>query len=402
MAREETGSARMEAGHVAVPLAGRRACRVSFVPLAELPAIRTEHVDLFARLPDKNLFFGPDYLAALVPLLPAGAQVALVREASGGRLCGLMPFVAGLVLPGLPRRIVALRHKLIADSTPLLENEAAAGALLDALSQRFGAGTLALDAMRMESPAALALLRAVAMRALPSARVAAWERACIRPQGADAATYLSQRVKGKRLRELRREERKLADLGAVTFESLTDTAGVARGVTLFLELEAASWKGARGTALALRPETRAFAQAAFRAGAHPAARIDVLSAGGRPVSVAIHLIDGDSACAFKCSFDSAAAKGSPGLVTDARTLDWVTRAPEIACMDSLAIPGHPVEALWRERIAVADLRIGLGRATQARLDREIALERRYRSVRAKAVALVLRANGWRATRTRAG
>lgn len=407
MPREEAGVTSKRAGHDVVPRTcsaqtGEGTFHVSFVPLAEIAAIRADHTALFARLPGKNLFLGPDYLAALVPLLPAGAQVALVREAAGGALRGLMPFIAGPALPGMARRINALRHALIADTTPLIENEAAAGALLDALGQRFGKGTLALDAMRTESPAGQMLLHAIAARALPSASLARWERACIRAGGIEAAAYLAQRVKGKRLRELRREERRLADLGEVTFESLTDAEGVKRGVALFLALEAASWKGARGTALGLRADMRAFAQAAFRADARPAARVDVLSAGDQPVSVAIHLVDGDSACAFKCSYDARAAKGSPGLVTDVRTLDWVTRAPDLACMDSLAIPGHPVEALWRERIVVADLRIGFGRATNARLEREASLERRYRAMRARAIALVLKAKGWHTTRTRAG
>ena len=125
----------------------------------------------------------------------------------------------------------------------------------------------------------------------------------------------------------------------------------------FLALEAAGWKGARGTALGAKSGDAAFVREAVPALVRDGqARMMTLSAGDRIVATGVVLHHLDRAYFFKIAYDETLAKTSPGVQL---TLD-LTRAlcadPAVGSVDSIAVSNHPmIDHIWRDRLAIADL-----------------------------------------------
>ncbi|HYF54110.1 MAG TPA: GNAT family N-acetyltransferase [Salinarimonas sp.] len=373
---------------------------VEIVGAEDLAGIESAWRALFVEAVEPNPFLGPDFLIPLAALRGGRLRVALAwRRAGGGRsLSALMPFVLEPGLPLLrPPLLRAFADPLVSNATPLIaagRADEVAAVLLDGLARLHPGAVLLLDGIRLDGPAATAL----AATRPPSVDVARFERAAIRA-GAGLDAYLEERVPGKRVRELRRCERRLAEAGPVTRETLWGAAA-RPAVEAFLALEASGWKGRQGTALASRPADLAFARAAL-SGATPAVAADLLTVAGRPVAAAVHLLAGDDAVAFKCAYDEAWAKASPGAVLDLHTLETVLGSGRIGLMDSGAQPGHPVEALWRERIAYGDRLVALDRRTAS--DELEALARRLAGLSAMASTakgIVKRALGRKSTALR--
>src|ERR1700741_309828 len=80
-----------------------------------------------------------------------------------------------------------------------------------------------------------------------SADFAAHQRALLAPQG-DRAGYLDRVMAPKKRKELRRQRKRLGDLGAPAPHTATKAAEVAVALADFLALEAGGWKGRAGTA----------------------------------------------------------------------------------------------------------------------------------------------------------
>jgi len=137
----------------------------------------------------------------------------------------------------------------------------------------------------------------------------------------------------------------------------SEPADVARALDIFLKLEDAGWKGARGTALAQAAGDAAFIRAAMsRLSATGMAEIITLSSGPEPVAAGLVLRQGRRAFYFKIAYDEKVAKLSPGVQL---TLDLTQRLcadPSIDDVDSIAVARHPmIDHVWRDRLAVADL-----------------------------------------------
>jgi CelD/BcsL family acetyltransferase involved in cellulose biosynthesis len=121
---------------------------------------------------------------------------------------------------------------------------------------------------------------------------------------------------------IRNRCRRLAEGGAVELETLDgagespeDLARLDRALEEGFRLEAAAWKGAAGTAILSRPETREF----YRRLARPAARrgwlrLHFLTVGGRRIAFHYSLLHGGTLYALKGGYDPAFARSSPGLV----------------------------------------------------------------------------------------
>lgn len=367
------------------------------VDLAEVePAWRA----LFIEAAEPNPFLGPDFLGPLARLRDGRFRLALAWRRTGAArtLAALMPFTIEPALPLLrPTLLRAFADPYITNGTPLLAADGlreVAGALLDGLARLHPGAVLLLEDLRLDGPVAAALAEC----GLPLITARRFERAAVRA-GPGLDDYLARRVPGKRVRELRRCEKRLAEAGEVRLETLWGAAA-RPAVEAFLRLEAQGWKGRQGTALASHPRHLAFAQAAL-CGTTPGIAADLLTLDARPVAAAVHLLAGDEAVAFKCAYDEAWAKASPGALLDLHTLGTTLESGRLGLMDSGALPGHPVEGLWRERIAYGDVLVGIdGRATREDLD---ALSRRLEALgamAAQAKTWVKRALGRKSTALR--
>src|SRR5262249_36529754 len=161
----------------------------------------------------------------------------------------------------------------------------------------------------------------------------------------------------KKLKELRRQRRRLAETGAVELVTAREPAGIAAALADFLALEAAGWKGRAGTAAAAHLPVRTFMESALgNLAAEGHAHIDRLIHDGRPLAAAITLQSGATAWFWKIAYDETQARASPGVQIALDLTEALLADPAIARADSCATADHPmIDHLWRERLALADL-----------------------------------------------
>jgi Acetyltransferase (GNAT) domain len=276
-----------------------------FLDVDQVSKVQAEWRSLLNDAREPNPFLGPDFFLPLIEKIAgdrlSGAMVLRRREMSGSsRLAAFFPYriASRFPLTSLPV-VEAFTHPFVSDGTPLLQGEGvegAAAAFFAALESRFRGHMLVLDWLRLETPTAAALESAAALRGLPFLLVRSHERAALRAD-LPSERYLRERVGGKKLRELRRCEKRLHEQGQVEMRTLSG-CDVAAGLREFLRLEASGWKGKRGSALASIPQTRDFAEAALVGGDAPATAIDILRVGGVAIAAAVHLVAGGNAVAF--------------------------------------------------------------------------------------------------------
>jgi hypothetical protein len=279
-------------------------------------------------------------------------------------LVGLFPLVRHARYKGLP--LVALgtwKHLYAYLGTPLVRSDRAAEALeafLDWLRADPGASLFVWDTIRSDSAFRHVLTDVLNRRGVGSFQEERHTRAMFRP-AASAEAYLDRSIPGKKQKELRRQERRLAELGPVTFDGAREPDA---WIEEFLALEARGWKGGGGTAMKDDPMARELFRAYCR-GAHARGRwmAMALRLDGRAIAMKCNLRAGDGALAFKIAYDEELAKFSPGVLLE---LEHVRRLHESGAprwVDSGAAAEHPmINHLWRDRAGIETLVTPLGRA----------------------------------------
>ena len=173
---------------------------------------------------------------------------------------------------------------------------------------------------------------------------------------------------------MKRKLRRLSEQGELTFHIYEDEDSLPQALEEFIELEAKGWKGKAGTALKCSAQTSAFARAVFaKSDRHTRTRIDMLRLDGRPISVNITVISGDTAWYLKPTYDERFGKFSPGLLAEIEHLKSVLNDGKIKYFDSACVPGHSIEKIWTGRKQVGDIlfaaRAGQNEAFLAKLAR---------------------------------
>jgi CelD/BcsL family acetyltransferase involved in cellulose biosynthesis len=194
----------------------------------------------------------------------------------------------------------------------------------------------------------------------PASTVESNNRAML-ASGLDAESYLARSMSAKKRKELRRQHKRLSELGDLALDRASGTERVDRWIDEFLALEAAGWKGEAGSALAATEPTRAFFAAALT-GAASAGRLErlTLRLDGAPVAMLANFVTPPGIYSFKTAFDERFARYSPGLLLQIENLDLLDR-PEIAWADSCAAEGHSmIERIWREKRTLVSRNIAIG------------------------------------------
>jgi CelD/BcsL family acetyltransferase involved in cellulose biosynthesis len=166
----------------------------------------------------------------------------------------------------------------------------------------------------------------------------------------------------RRRKEYGRQLRRLANGGRAEQESVADPEAVIAAFDEFLALEAAGWKGAGGTAMAARAETREFArEAVARLAGEGAVRIQALRFEGRMIAGLVSILSGGAAVAWKIAYDESFARFSPGAQVMLDAPVALAKAG-VAHVDSLATADHPLaNHVWPDRIAIGTLIVGPSR-----------------------------------------
>ncbi|MBX9758595.1 MAG: GNAT family N-acetyltransferase [Beijerinckiaceae bacterium] len=328
----------------------RSVCETQLITADELAQVRQDWRNLFDASIEANPFFGPDYLEPLVNgALRESAFRALLawgRDGHGARrLIGFLPLrvAAGPMLP-----IRGYVHDYVVGTAPLLDAddaERAALALLEGLCAMQSRAMLFLDDVRLDWPAWRTFVDVCRSTGRLVEECDVFERAGLTP--ASGVSHL----KGKISQNLRRSGARLAQMGAWSMTEPTTKAEAFEALESLLAIEASGWKGTEGTALASSPATLAFARAAFSPeNQRPQMRFSVLRVDDKPIAVSAHFVAPGVTANLKCAYDESYGACAPGVLLDAAIADGLRREGWTAYLDSVALPGHPVERLWPERL----------------------------------------------------
>jgi hypothetical protein len=106
---------------------------------------------------------------------------------------------------------------------------------------------------------------------------------------------------------------------------------------------------------------RRFAEAAVDALARQGqVTVARLTLGSRPIASVVTLRSAGGAWCWKIAYDESLARFSPGVQAMMALTEALLADETVAFADSCATPDHPmIDHLWRERITLADLMIGL-------------------------------------------
>ncbi|MFA9201622.1 MAG: GNAT family N-acetyltransferase, partial [Cypionkella sp.] len=295
--------------------------------------------------------------AGLAAFDPAGA-VLLAALMVGGAIVGLVPLVRRARYERYPLpHIAAWGHANAFCGTPLVaagHEHAFWRELLGWADGHARAATfLHLEQIPRGGPLYAALRDVCAAEGRAAALVQQQDRAMLASH-LSPGDYFEASLSGKKRKELRRQAARLADLGAVRFERLTDDCALARWCDAFLALELAGWKGAEGSALACDPAKAAFFRAAL-AGAAEQGRLERLALylGDEPIAMLANFVTPPGAYSFKTAYDERFARFSPGVLLQRENLALIARE-DIAWVDSCAAADHPmIERIWREKRSMA-------------------------------------------------
>ena len=334
-----------------------------------------QHVPAWRRLADAALEPNPFYEPwMLLPALEhlrgdAPLEVALVHgptvDDAPALLCGLFPLERRRHFHGVPLPSACLwRHRQCFSTTPLLHAGHAAatlGALFDWLRDDQRAPRLVeLPLVATDGPLHRYLTEALYERGLEACVFGGYARALLRP-AADAEQYLRAALSSDRRRELRRRERRLAELGRLQYQELSaarvdgdgDGDGdraLAKFTREFLALEARGWKGREASALGSTPGDRRFFErvllAAFRDGRLVG---ETLRLDGAPIAAQCTFTAGEGAFAFKIAFDERHARHSPGALLVLYCMQRMHERTPRRWLDTCSAADSPFKQLFTER-----------------------------------------------------
>lgn len=327
---------------------------------------------------DRNVFYEPDMLAAGLQAFGSDlVRVVLIHACDTRPPPGSRVLVACIPLELVPRfrrlPIRALRswlHPLAFLGTPLIRagwGDAAIRAFFDWLSLPDApAGLLELRHVAADGEVWPLLERELRQRRLKTWIADRHARALLTHR-CSAPAELHSTMGGKRHKEARRLERRLADLGRIDYDQLERAEDVHRWVDEFLALEARGWKGREHTALACQPEHRDFFRAVVEAAFASDRLIGLaLRLNGRPIAMKCNFTSGDAGFAFKIAYDEKLARYSPGVLLELENVRRFDRRDDLCWIDSCADPRHPmIDRLWRDRRTIQTTVIGVGRASTA-------------------------------------
>lgn len=334
--------------------------RPLIIPLDELSGEDLGHWRELARNAlEPNPFFDPDYvLPANEALEGRGRGLAVVAGDDGWLAC--LPVHRPrtwhrLPLPGL----AAWHHPYSFLGTPLVRGDDPAAPLahlLEHLLARPRATFLGLDLIHRDGVVAVALRRAAATAGSRLVIHSEHERAALARQGDGGEGGVRIALSPKHRRNFERLRRRLeAELGTVL--ETVERSGEERAVETFLAMEAAGWKGRRGTAFSSLEHHAAFFRDVCRTLAKRGA-LELLSleSAGESVAMKCNIRAGRGSFCVKIAYDERWQRYSPGVQLELDNVERFRGDHEVEWMDSCAGPRNQMSnRLWGERRGIVNL-----------------------------------------------
>lgn len=331
----------------------------------DTPGHRAAWDDLAACAAEPNPFYESWFLLPSLRALDPQGSVSLAWLEVDGRLAGLLPLKRynsyyGYPLPHLRGWV----HDNMFCGLPLVAAgmEAVFWRELLAHCDAQAGRALFLHLLHMPTEGALhtTLKGLLVGERRKAGSVQVEERAMLASRLSPEA-YLEASLAGKKRKELRRQQRRLEEMGALAITRACAPPDVTAWADRFLELEQRGWKGTAGSAIACDAANAAWFRAALLAGAQ-AGRVECLSLeqNGQPLAMLATFLTPPGAYSFKTAFAEDFARFSPGVLLQIENLAILDRA-EIAWTDSCAAADHlMIDHFWRERRRVARHSIAIG------------------------------------------
>jgi len=332
------------------------AARIEWRSLGELAEARDAWRDLAGRALEPNVFYDPAFALSAAPVFGDPGAVAVWSKS--GRLIGLFPARIERRY-GVMGTLTGWTHPYAPFGVPLVDRDEADAAIIGFLDHAEAEGTLlVLPLIAAEGPFAAAVSRALLRRGGAMERYGAHARALLAPDGV-RKTYLDRALSPKKLKELRRQRRRLLEHGLIKLATARDADTIVPALSDYLRLEASGWKGRAGTAARRHAAILNFMHDAVTAlAAQGGARVDRLIQDERTLAATITLRAGETAWLWKIAYNEAARRASPGVQLTLDVTESILADTTIARVDSCATADHPmIDHLWRERLALADLLI---------------------------------------------
>jgi hypothetical protein len=189
-----------------------------------------------------------------------------------------------------------------------------------------------------------------------------YTRALFRP-AVDADQYMRAALPRIRWKEMRRQERRLAETGRLEYLVLEPGGDVGAWIEEFIQLEAISWKGRAGRALACNETWREFFVTAATEAFHRGQLMMLaLHLNGRPIAHKCNFLARPGSFAFKIAFDEEYARFSPGVLLELENIRRLHAQTEIRWMDSCADADRfMINHLWPDRRTISTLVLGTGK-----------------------------------------
>lgn len=329
----------------------------------ELLDYREELTQLAANALEKNIFHEPWMLFPALESFSVKRSMFLVlifatvrrNGVSDQLLCGFFPLERRWFYHGLPIPYFTIwRYPYCFLSTPLVHKhyaESVYRVFFDWVKTGQKLSLLLIMSQISADGAANAVLESVVYQQdnikLAESR---FGRAMFYP-AADAESYLAKGLSGKSRKELRRQKKRLAELGKLTLVELEHESELENWLDDFIQLEASGWKGRQMTAFKSNAVDRNFfltiTREAFKL---KKLMILALQLDGRPVAMKCNLLNSDGGYAFKIAFDENFGRYSPGILLEMENIRILHRNSVIRWMDSCAAPDNlMINRLWLHR-----------------------------------------------------
>lgn len=307
-----------------------------------------------------NVFMDPVALGVVRSTQFANVHVLLawLGDVQPARLIGLWALQDVRVASLGPLFLAAPPYNYAFLSNPVIDPEFmddTAAAFLDAIVQEPRLPKLLrLRCLDAASESYAAILKSLASRHAHIVELGERQRAFATPE-------FGVKRSGSTRKKLRQNWHRLGALGKV--EVVNDRSGAAArdAFEVYLAMEAASWKGARGTALLCDAADAAFTRQLISAlAAERSASVALLTVNGLAIAAQVLLYSGAMAYTWKTAFDASFGKFSPGALLIDKLTEQLFAADGIEAIESCSPQGGFMAQLWDGRRATVDLVTDLG------------------------------------------
>jgi CelD/BcsL family acetyltransferase involved in cellulose biosynthesis len=282
---------------------------------AGLLELRAAWQQLVSRLARRRFFHEWAWFDAwLHELEPQPDGVLFVELQLAGRCVAIVPLVARRQRrAGLNLRVLALpEHDHLPLADILCDRDVDGAQVLRALMRGLAQAGIAWDLLRFsmvmeESP----LVAGVA--AAGTAWRAELIKICAQVDCDMSWEQFAARLSGNFRSNLNKARHKLAREAGVRFDIAATEAEINAVFDTFLAVEASGWKGAKGTAIACRPElVRFYRRLIAHFAPEDRLRINTLSVGEHVIAAQFCPLDGDTLYVYKLGYDEEYSRFAPG------------------------------------------------------------------------------------------